>query len=102
MREQWDRLLWAISPYNDALRVVVSIVGIVLIAALLRDLGRRLVAPFFGRITQRASTIEERRRLQTVGRIARQALSTPAGVHVAVGKAAHEEGAGPVCATSTH
>lgn len=76
MREQWDRFLWAMSPYTDELRVVLSIVGIVLVAALLRRLGWRLVAPFFGRITQRAATIEERRRLQTVGRFAHQALST--------------------------
>ncbi len=76
MREQWDRFLWASSPYADELRVAASIVGIVLIAALLRHLGWRLVAPFFGRITQRAATVEERRRLQTVGRFARQALST--------------------------
>lgn len=75
MREQWDRLLWASSPWGDELRVVASIAGIVLIAALLRHLGWRLVEPFFGRITQRAATIEERRRLQTVGRFARQALS---------------------------
>ncbi|RIK91651.1 MAG: mechanosensitive ion channel protein MscS [Burkholderiales bacterium] len=76
MREQWDRFLWAMLPYKDELRVLASIVGIVLIAALLRYIGWRLVAPFFGRIAQRAATIEERRRLQTVGRFARQALST--------------------------
>lgn len=64
------------SPYADELRVAVSILGIVLIAALLRNLGWRLLAPFFGRITQRAATVEERRRLETVGRIARQSLST--------------------------
>lgn len=76
MREQWDRFLWVMSPYTDELRVVLSIVGIVAVAALLRHLGWRLVAPFFGRITQHAATVEERRRLQTVGRFARQALST--------------------------
>jgi len=76
MREQWNRFLWAMLPYKDELRVLASIVGIVLIAALLRYIGWRLVAPFFGRIAQRAATIEERRRLQTAGRFARQALST--------------------------
>ncbi|MCD6679301.1 MAG: mechanosensitive ion channel family protein [Burkholderiaceae bacterium] len=76
MREQWDRFLWVTSPYADELRIVLSIVGIVVVAALLRHLGWRLVAPFFVRITQHAATIEERRRLQTVGRFARQALST--------------------------
>lgn len=75
MREQWERLASTASPYGDELRIAVSIVGIVLVAALLRNLGWRLVAPFFGRITQRAATVEERRRLETVGRIARQSLS---------------------------
>ncbi|HEY0877949.1 MAG TPA: mechanosensitive ion channel family protein [Zeimonas sp.] len=76
MREQWDRLIVATSPYADELRIVVSIVGIVLVSWLLRHLGWRLVAPFFGRIADRAATLEERRRLQTAGRIARQSLST--------------------------
>jgi len=76
MREQWDRLSGALSPYADELRVVVSIAAILLAATLLRHLGWQLLAPFFRRITQRASTIEERRRLDTVVRIARQSLST--------------------------
>ncbi len=76
MREQWERLTSTVSPYGDELRIVLSILGIVLVAALLRNLGWQLVAPFFGRITQRAATVEERRRLETVGRIARQSLST--------------------------
>lgn len=76
MREQWERLASTLSPYGDELRVAVSIVAIVLIAFLLRNLGWRLAAPFFGRIARRAATVEERRRLETVGRIARQSLST--------------------------
>lgn len=67
MREQWERLASTASPYGDELRVVVSIVAIVLFAVLLRNLGWRLIAPFFGRITQRAATVEEHRRLETVG-----------------------------------
>lgn len=76
MREQWDRLGWATSPYADELRIAVAILGIVLIAGLLRHLGWQFVAPFFGRVADRAATVEERRRLQTLGRIARQSLST--------------------------
>ncbi len=76
MREQWERLASTLSPYGDELRVVVSIVAIVLVAILLRNLGWRLAAPFFARIARRAATVEERRRLETVGRIARQSLST--------------------------
>ena len=91
MREQWDRFLWVTSPYADELRIVLSIVGIVVVAALLRHLGWRLVAPFFVRITQHAATIEERRRLQTVGRFAHPALST---LIVLIA-------AGPVCAAPT-
>lgn len=70
-----DTLTGAMSAYTDELRVALSIAAIVAIALVARGLIWRVVRPFFRRVVRHASTVEEKRRLETVGRIARQSLS---------------------------
>lgn len=68
----WSQL-WA--PFADEWRFFVSIVLIVVAALIARSLATRVTRRFFLRISDRTPSVEEKRRVETVGRIVRQSLS---------------------------
>lgn len=75
MNEQltgWSQL-W--TPFADEWRFFASIVVVFVAALIVRSLATRVTRRFFLRISDRTASIEEKRRIETVGRIVRQSLS---------------------------
>lgn len=75
MREHLLELQMLLAPYAGAGRVVGSILVILVAAVVLRYLAWRLMRRFFGGIAERATSVEEKRRIETVGKILRQSVS---------------------------
>jgi len=75
MREQLLELKAWITPYAAELRVAASIVGVLLIAFVLRYVANRLLRRFFVGVSDRAPSVEERRRVETVGKVLRHTVS---------------------------
>ena len=75
MREQWLELTSWIAPYAAELRLVASLVGVLLMAFVLRHVVNRLLRRFFAGVSGRAPSVEERRRVETVGKVMRRTSS---------------------------
>ena len=75
MREQLLELKAWIAPYTAELRVAASIVGVLLIAFVARYVVNRLLRRFFVGVSDRAPSVEERRRVETVGKVLRNTVS---------------------------
>lgn len=65
--------LWA--PFADEWRFFVSIVVVIAAAWIARALAGRMTRRFFMRIAERSASVEEKRRIETLGRIVRQSIS---------------------------
>src|SRR5690606_23175377 len=75
MREQLLELKAWIAPYAAELRVAASLVGVLLVAFVLRYVVNRLLRRFFVGVSDRAPSVEERRRVETVGKVLRHTVS---------------------------
>ena len=71
MREQLLELKAWIAPYAPGLGMLASLAGVLLAAFVLRYLVNRLLRRFFAGVSNRAASTEERRRVETVGRVMR-------------------------------
>ncbi|MBN9460255.1 MAG: mechanosensitive ion channel family protein [Burkholderiales bacterium] len=76
MKEQLSGLKAFIAPYADEWRLLLSIAGVVLIAFIARHVSVRVLRGFFAHAIERAATVEEKRRVETVGKVVRRSVST--------------------------
>jgi len=75
MRDQLLELKALIAPYAPELRIAATIVGVLLTALVLRYVFNRLLRRFFVGVSGRAPSVEERRRVETVGKVTRHTSS---------------------------
>ncbi len=75
MREQLLELKAWIAPYAAELKLAASIVGVVVLAFVLRYTVNRLLRRFFIAVADRAPSVEERRRVATVSKVLRHTVS---------------------------
>lgn len=75
MRERLLELGATIAPYAAELRLAASIVGVLVVAILLRAMVARVLRRFFSSIAARAPTVEERRRVDTLSKVLRHSTS---------------------------
>ncbi len=75
MRDQLLELKALIAAYAPELRVAATIVGVLLMALALRYVVNRLLRGFFVGVSGRAPSVEERRRVETVGKVTRHTSS---------------------------
>ncbi|RPH63875.1 MAG: mechanosensitive ion channel family protein, partial [Burkholderiales bacterium] len=75
MRERLLELKALIAPYGAELKLVATIVGVVVVAMVLRSVVNRLLRRFFLSVADRAPTLEERRRIATVSKVSRHSVS---------------------------
>lgn len=75
MRERLLELGATIAPYAAELRLAASIVGVLVVAILLRAMVARVLRRFFASIAARAPTVEERRRVDTLSKVLRHSAS---------------------------
>ena len=75
MRERLLELGATIAPYAAELRLAASIVGVLVVAILLRAMVARVLRRFFASIAARAPTVEERRRVDTLSKVLRHSTS---------------------------
>jgi len=75
MRDQLFELKALIAAYAPELRVAATIVGVLLMALVLRYIVNRLLRGFFVGVSGRAPSVEERRRVETVGKVTRHTSS---------------------------
>ncbi|HMM50585.1 MAG: mechanosensitive ion channel family protein [Burkholderiales bacterium] len=76
MRDRLLELMALIAPYAPEMRVAASIVGVLLMAFVLRHVVNRLLRGYFAGVSGRAPSVEERRRVETVGKVMRRTSST--------------------------
>lgn len=76
MKEQLSGLQELIAPYADEWRMLLSIAGIVVIAFVARHAAVRVLHGFFAHAGERAATVEEKRRVDTVDKVVRRSAST--------------------------
>lgn len=75
MRERLLGLGAMIAPYAAELRLAASIVGVLVVAIVLRAMVARVLRRFFAGIAERAPTVEERRRVDTLSKVLRHSAS---------------------------
>lgn len=75
MRERLLELKALIAPYGAELRVAATIVGVLVLAMVLRSVVNRVLRRFFLGVADRAPTVEERRRIATVSKVLRHSVS---------------------------
>lgn len=75
MQQQLLEIKALLAPYADETRVALSVLVILAAAWLLRRLVMRVLRRFFDSVSSRAPTIEEQRRIDTVNRVLRHAVS---------------------------
>ncbi|HLS54610.1 MAG TPA: mechanosensitive ion channel family protein [Zeimonas sp.] len=75
MRERLLELKAWIAPYATELKLAASIVGVVVLAFVLRYTVNRVLRRFFMTVADRAPTVEERRRVSTVSKVLRHTVS---------------------------
>ena len=76
MRDRLLELMALIAPYAPEMRVAASIVGVLLMAFVLRHVVNRLLRGYFAGVSGRAPSVEERRRVETVGKVMGRTSST--------------------------
>src|SRR5690606_1391327 len=77
MRERLLELKAWIAPYATELKLAASIVGVVVLAFVLRYTVNRVLRRFFMTVADRAPTVEERRRVSTVSKVLRHTVPSP-------------------------
>ncbi|MCL4184474.1 MAG: mechanosensitive ion channel [Burkholderiaceae bacterium] len=75
MREQLLELRALLAPYVDELKLLGSIVAILLLALALRFALNRILRRFFAGVGARAPTVDEQRRIGTIGNVLRNTVS---------------------------
>lgn len=75
MRDQLFELKALIAAYAPELRVAATIIGVLLMALVLRYIVNRLLRGFFVGVSGRVPSVEERRRVATVGKVTRHTSS---------------------------
>ena len=75
MREQLLELRALLAPYVDELKLLGSIVAILLLALALRFALNRILRRFFAGVGARAPTVDEQRRIGTIGNVLRSTVS---------------------------
>lgn len=75
MRDRLLELKALIAPYAPELRVALSVAGVLLMALALRYGANRLLRHFFAGVAGRTPSVEERRRVETVGKVTRHTSS---------------------------
>jgi small conductance mechanosensitive channel len=69
MREQLLELRALMAPYVDELKLLGSIAAILLLALALRFVLNRILRRFFAGVVERVPTVDERRRISTIGNV---------------------------------
>ncbi|MCM5570828.1 mechanosensitive ion channel family protein [Burkholderiaceae bacterium FT117] len=64
-----------LGPYAGELRVAASIVGVLVLALIVRIVVGKALRLFFEKVAARAALIEERKRIETVSRVTRRTIS---------------------------
>jgi len=64
-----------LGPYTGELRVAASIVGVLVLALIVRIVVGKALRLFFEKVAARAALIEERKRIETVSRVTRRTIS---------------------------
>lgn len=75
MQETVDLTKDWLAPYAGEIRVVASIVGMVVLALIVRVVVGKALRLFFEKVAARAALVEERKRIETVSRVARRTIS---------------------------